>query len=104
MYLIIVIIILVVFAVWCMKTATHHNWLKAQKMFGYFEYDYRGEIGSSRDYGPMLEIDMVGAIRYRQEMGATIVYEVYKSNEDDICDIIDQRQHMHQQQTQRRRG
>ena len=72
-------------------------------MFGYFEYDYKGEKGSSRDYGAMLEIDMVGAIQYRQELGAVITFEVYKSNEDEISEIIDQRYYMQLQQTKRRR-
>lgn len=71
-------------------------------MFGYFEYDYKGEKGSSRDYGAMLEIDMVGAIQYRQELGAVITFEVYKSNEDEISEIIDQRYYMQLQQTKRR--
>lgn len=72
-------------------------------MFGYFEYDYKGEKGSSRDYGAMVEIDMVGAIQYRQQLGAVITFEVYKSNEDEISEIIDQRYYMEQQQTKRRR-
>lgn len=71
-------------------------------MFGYFEFDYRGEEGSSRDYGPMCEIDMVGAMNYRQELGATITYEVYKSSQDEIDDIIDQRQYMKEKQSQKR--
>lgn len=72
-------------------------------MFGYFEYDYKGEKGSSRDYGAMVEIDMVGAIQYRQQLGAVITFEVYKSSEDEISEIIDQRYYMEQQQNTRRR-
>lgn len=88
--------------IWCQVTYKNSLWRKGQKMFGYFEYDYKGEKGSSRDYGAMLEIDMVGAIQYRQELGAVITFEVYKSNEDEISEIIDQRYYMQLQQTKRR--
>lgn len=71
-------------------------------MFGYFEYEYKGEQGSSRDYGAMYEIDMVGAMNYRQELGAVITYEVYDSSEDKIMEIIDQRYYMQNQQNKRR--
>lgn len=73
-------------------------------MYGYFEYDYKGEAGSSRDYGAMLEVDMVGAMNYRQELGATITFEIYRTSEEEIGDIIDQRYYMQNKQTQRRRG
>lgn len=91
------------FAIWCLATQKASIWRKGQKVFGYFEYNYKGETGSSRDYGPMMEIDMVGAIRYREELGAKITFEVYKSSEDEISDIIDQRYHMQNQQHTRRR-
>lgn len=93
---------MVLAVIWCQVTYKNSVWRKGQKMFGYFEYDYKGEKGSSRDYGAMLEIDMVGAIQYRQELGAVITFEVYKSNEDEISEIIDQRYYMQLQQTKRR--
>ncbi|UZZ64042.1 hypothetical protein A71_236 [Escherichia phage A7_1] len=75
---------------------------RRDKMFCYFEYRYRGKVGSSRDYGPMLEIDAVGAMQYRQSLGAEIIFEVYRSTEEEIHDIIDERQYYHEQQTKRR--
>lgn len=88
-----ILAIIVVVVLWKMfsKLGAVYNWRKKQTMYGYFEYTYKGEHGSSRDYGPMLEIDMVGALNFRRELGATITYEVYRTNEEDICDIIDQR-------------
>ncbi|QPI18210.1 hypothetical protein POP15_162 [Pectobacterium phage POP15] len=88
---------------YCLATQKRWAWNRAQKVYGYFEYEYKGEKGSSRDYGAMLEIDMVGAMQYRQELGAAITFEVYKSNPEEIDDIIDQRYYMEQQQTKRRR-
>lgn len=78
------------------------KWKKAQKMFGYFEYDYFGEKGSSRDYGPMQEIDLIGARSYRQELGAVITFEVFHHDEDHIMEVIDNRYFLEQQQAKRR--
>ncbi|MGL5281303.1 MAG: hypothetical protein ACRC8W_06005 [Plesiomonas shigelloides] len=90
-------------ALYCVATYKASVWRKGQKMYGYFEYEYKGEKGSSRDYGAMLEIDMVGAMNYRQELGAVITYEVYDPSEEKIGEIIDQRYYMEQQQNKRRR-
>lgn len=100
---IITLICLALAALYCVATHKAALWRNGQKMYGYFEYEYKGEKGSSRDYGAMLEIDMVGAMQYRQELGAAITYEVYKSDPEDIDAIIDQRYYMEQQQTKRRR-
>ncbi|AEZ66253.1 putative membrane protein [Pectobacterium phage vB_PatM_CB7] len=90
-------------ALYCVATHKAALWRKGKKMYGYFEYEYKGEKGSSRDYGAMCEIDMVGAMNYRQELGAVITYEVYDPSEEKIGGIIDQRYYMEQQQNKRRR-
>lgn len=99
---IITLICLALAALYCVATHKAALWRKGQKMYGYFEYEYKGEKGSSRDYGAMLEIDMVGAMNYRQELGAVITYEVYDPSEEKIGEIIDQRYYMEQQQNKRR--
>lgn len=95
--------VLLLVAAYLAATQKKWAWRRAQKVYGYFEYEYKGEKGSSRDYGAMLEIDMVGAMQYRQELGAVITFEVYKNSEDEIGAIIDQRFYMEQQQNKRRR-
>lgn len=75
----------------------HFNYKRAEKMYGYFEFDYRGEHGDSKFYGPMLEIDMVGAMMYREKMGATITFQEF-GTEDQILEVIDQREYMRNQQ------
>lgn len=90
-------------AVYFVATQNHYLWKRAQKVYCYFEYEYKGETGTSRDYGAMLEIDAVGAMQYRQALGAVITFEVYKPDPDQISDIIDQRYYMQQQQNKRRR-
>lgn len=64
-------------------------------MYGYFEYEYDGEISTSRDYGPMEEIDAVGAMQYRQQLGANITFEKFSTNIDTIHDVIDNRNLFH---------
>jgi hypothetical protein len=76
---------------------------RRDKMFCYFEYTYNGKTGSSRDYGPMLEIDAVGAMRYRESLGAKITFEVYRSTEEELFSIIDERAYMQEQQDKRRK-
>lgn len=81
----------------CIIICKSVNWKRAQRMYGYFEYQYRQDEGSSRDYGPMQEIDMVGAMKYRESLGATITFQEW-GTEEEILDVIDQRQYMKQQQ------
>lgn len=88
-------------ALYCVVMHKKHLYRKAEKMHGYFEFDYYGKRGTSRDYGPMLEIDMVGAMKHRQECGAQITFFQYGSCEE-ILDLIDQREYLHQQQSARR--
>ena len=90
-------------ALWCIATQKRWAWNKAQKMYGYFEYVYDGEPGSSRDYGPMLEIDMVGAMRFRQELGAQITFEQYSPDEEKIMELIDKREYFRSVQNARRK-
>lgn len=97
----IVLAICGVVAVYCVATHKKFLYKKAERMYGYFEFDYYGERGTSRDYGPMLEIDMVGAMRHRQECGAHIVFHQFGTMEQ-IHDLIDSREYLHQQQSNRR--
>ncbi|QYC52641.1 hypothetical protein [Salmonella phage SSBI34] len=89
-------------AIFCVATHKKYLYKKAEKVFGYFEYEYDGEVSTSRDYGPMLEIDMVGAMRHRQECGAHITFSHF-GTEDEIFDIIDKREYLRQQQKTRRK-
>lgn len=70
-------------------------------MYCYFEWLYRGEVGSSRDYGPMCELDAVGAMQYRQSLGAEITHKEFLSDFDKMCDHIDNRQRLHDIQKNR---
>ena len=96
--------VLFMVAVWCIATTKHYLFKRAEKVYCYFEWEYKGERGSSRDYGPMLEIDAVGAMNYRQSCGAVITFEEYSTDEENITDLIDQREYMFNQQNKRRRG
>lgn len=84
-------------------TQKRYLWNKAQKMYCYFEYEYHGEKGSSRDYGAMLEIDAVGAMNYRRDLGAVITFEEYNTDEEKILELIDKRYYFEQQQLKRKR-
>jgi len=70
-------------------------------MYCYFEYEYNGELGTSRDYGPMLELDAVGAMNYRQATGHTITFEKYSPSIEEIHELIDMRQFMHNKRKER---
>lgn len=94
-----ILVILVIAFYKAMKT--NLEW-ETRKMFCYFEWTYKNEVGSSKDYGPMCELDAIGAMQYRQSLGAQITFTEYKTNPDDICDIIDQRQHYHSIQENRK--
>ncbi|AFH21040.1 hypothetical protein CL97_gp156 [Cronobacter phage CR9] len=84
------------------KLYNRRRWRRKNRMFGYFEYEYNGEIETSRDYGPMQEIDAVGAMNYRQQLGAIITYEKFSPDIEEIHDVIDERQYMHDKRKQRR--
>lgn len=94
MYAIAAIILVIVLAAGVVASSKKTYWKKAQKMYGYFEFMYNGERGSSRDYGPMLEIDMIGAMNYRQQCGAVITFEEYNADEEKIMDLIDSREYL----------
>ena len=84
--------------------ANHINkcrWRRKNHMFCYFEYEYNGVIGTSRDYGPMEEIDAVGAMQYRQANGAVITFEKYSTDIEEIHELIDMRQLMHSKREMR---
>lgn len=70
-------------------------------MFCYFEYEYNGKVGTSREYGPMEEIDAVGAMQYRQANGATITFEKFSTDIHEIHELIDMRQFMHDKRKER---
>lgn len=74
---------------------------KKDQMFGYFEYEYNGRRGSSVEYGPMKELDAVGAMNYRQQCGAVITYQKFHTDIDVIHEVIDMRQFMHDKRKER---
>lgn len=98
-FLVIVFVILLI--LWWSAALKNRSWRRKQKMYGYFEYEYRGEVFTSRDYGPMQEIDATGAMNYRQQLGATITYQKFSPSIDDIHDLIDERQYLHEKRRQR---
>lgn len=78
-------------AVYWLAVHLKKKFLGVRKMYGYFEYELDGEIGSSRDYGPMLEVDCVGAMLYRQDLGAKITFEFFNHDDIKVEDEIDKR-------------
>lgn len=95
------VFLFIVAAGWLAAAYNKRRWRKLNKMFCYFEYEYNGEIGTSRDYGPMEEIDAVGAMGYRQQLGAVITFEKYSTDIEEIHELIDLRQFMHDKAKQR---
>lgn len=89
------IIVLILAAGYAATSYSRRRWRRKNKMFCYFEYEYNGEIGTSRDYGPMKELDAVGAMNYRQQCGAVITYQKFHTDIDVIHEVIDLRQFMH---------
>lgn len=71
-------------------------------MYFYFEWLYNGEVGSSKDYGPMCEIDGEGAMAHRESLGAEIIHKHYESDIDKMFDHIDMRQNLHAIQANRK--
>lgn len=95
-------IILVIVAAWYAATIYNcRRWRRKNKMYCYFEYEYNGELGTSREYGPMEEIDAVGAMQYRQANGAIITFEKFSTDIEEIHELIDLRQFMHDKRKQR---
>ena len=72
-------------------------------MFGYFEYTTQdGRRETSREYGPMLEVDCTGAIMYREQLGAKITFEFFHKDLEVVQDEIDRRYGIEQRDKQRR--
>lgn len=82
-----------------------HLFKRKKRMFMYFEWRAKGQTGTSREYGPMEEIDAVGAMTYRQSLGAEIVFRAMEDSQEKIEDIIDERyrHHLALENTQRNR-
>lgn len=86
-----------VLAVWLALCKVKQRFFRGREMFGYFEYEYNGIKGNSREYGAMLELDCVGAMEYRRECGARITFEYFDHKRENIEDMIDKRYHVEQQ-------
>lgn len=97
------IIFLIVAVSFAATAYNRRRWRRKNKMFGYFEYEYNGKIETSRDYGPMQEIDAIGAMSYREQLGALITYQHFSPDIEEIHDLIDERQFMHEKRKQRRK-
>lgn len=98
---IVLIFLLIMVAGYFATIYNRRRWRKRDRMFCYFEYEYNGKIGTSRDYGPMKEIDAVGAMQYRQANGAMITFEKFSNDIEEIHELIDMRQFMHNKRKER---
>lgn len=83
------------------------KFFRKKEMYGYFEYVTEdGSRETSRDYGPMLEVDATGAMLYREQTGAKITFEFFNSDYQKVENEIDRRYGIEQrdQQARKRRG